>query len=347
MLHHTVRRVASTAAAQSSLFTASSLGSHAPKAAASLATPQRKGPLHQRRYSSSKPSSPNNRSNGPKGLPTGETVSASASSSEVKAPSEKRKRKSKVNDEASDPFHGFPSVPSTQHLSQEALGLSSFFSMHRPISITHSLPRNISDEAFAEIFAPRSSANKTNEVISTLSRAVDDLEGPMAKMTISRDGQADHAGEGVQKIDLRHADGRESSLFVQVKSMTGQFLPFQPPPLPEPQAANGEALGSSAESEVDLSPQHRVYRAMFTIEETLDADGQVHVLAHSPKILNDEAGTRYIDRLRRMRYEDALRRRDTLHAISVKKRRKLKMKKKKFKKKLKASRKLRERLHKI
>lgn len=169
----------------------------------------------------------------------------------------------------------------------------------------------------------------------------------MAKMTISREGQAEQAGEGVQKIDLRHADGRESSVFVQVKSMTGQFLPFQPPPLPEPQAANGQVFGASSEADLELSPQHRVYRAMFTIEETLDADGQVHVLAHSPKILNDEPGSRYIDRLRRMRHEDALRRREVLHAISVKKRRKLKMKKKKFKKKLKSSRKLRERLHKI
>lgn len=220
--------------------------------------------------------------------------------------------------------------------------------MHRPISITHSLPRTVSDEAFAEIFTAKTTANKTSDVISTLSRAVDDLEGPMAKMTISRDGHAEQAGDGMQKIDVRHADGRESSIFVQVKSMTGQFLPFQPPPIPEPQA-NGEVLGSSAsaEADVDLSPQHRVYRAMFTIEETLDADGQVHVLAHSPKILNDEPGTRYIDRLRRLRYEDALRRREGFHAISVKKRRKLKMKKKKFKKKLKASRKLRERLHKI
>ncbi|CAI4218749.1 unnamed protein product [Parascedosporium putredinis] len=326
MLQHTVRRVASAATAQSALFSANSLGAHAPKAAASLATPQRKGPLHQRRYSSSKPSSPKNRSNGPKGLPTGDAVSATASSSEVKTPSEKRKRRSKVNDGSSDPFQGFPSVPSTQHLSQEALGLSSFFSMHRPISITHSLPRTTSDEAFAEIFSARSAINKPNDVISTLSRAVDDLEGPMAKMTISREGQAEQAGEG---------------------SMTGQFLPFQPPPLPEPQAANGQVFGASSEADLELSPQHRVYRAMFTIEETLDADGQVHVLAHSPKILNDEPGSRYIDRLRRMRHEDALRRREVLHAISVKKRRKLKMKKKKFKKKLKSSRKLRERLHKI
>ncbi|MBE3041247.1 AURKAIP1/COX24 domain-containing protein, partial [Candidatus Bathyarchaeota archaeon] len=230
--------------------------------------------------------------------------------------------------------------------------------MHRPISITHSLPRSISDEAFSEIFAARAaaaaaSAAKQNpsDVLSTLSRAVDDLEGPLSKMSISRaeaeDDQQQQA-DGVQKIDLRHADGRESSLSVQVKSMTGQFLPFQPPPIPSP----GSASAVPADAD-DAEPHHRVYRAMFTIEESLDADGQVQVLAHSPRILGDGDGSapaRYIDRVRRARQEDALWRRangESMHAISVKKRRKLKMKKKKFKKKLKGSRKLRERLNKL
>lgn len=231
-----------------------------------------------------------------------------------------------------------------------ALGLSSFFSMHRPISITHSLPRVVSDDAFAEIFSARatnSAKPSSNEVISTLSRAVDGLEGPMAKMSLSRPSAADQDphGDGVQKIDVRHPDGRESSLVVQVKSMTGQFVPFQPPPTPEPGAP---VEGAAEEHDVDAAPQTRVYRAMFTIEETLDADGQVQVLAHSPRILGGEGGeARYIDRVRRVRFEDAMRRRESMHAISVKKRRKLKMKKKKFKRKLKESRKLRERLHKL
>ena len=119
MLPLPVRRVASAAPQASSLL--SSAASHAPKAPAGLSVTARKGGLHQRRYSSSKPS-PKNRPNGTKDLPTGETVSTSASSGEVKTPSEKRKRKSKAQqDAANDPFYGFPSVPSTQHLSQEGL----------------------------------------------------------------------------------------------------------------------------------------------------------------------------------------------------------------------------------
>lgn len=228
--------------------------------------------------------------------------------------------------------------------------------MHRPISITHSVPRTVSDESFAEIFSSRSSnsakPSSSSEVISTLSRAVDDIEGPMAKMSISR-AEADprgQPGDGMQKIDVRHPDGRQSSLVLQVKNMSGQFLPFQPPPIPE---AGSDAVESAQEASADqdLEPQHRVYRAMFTIEETLDDQGQVQVVAHSPRIIGDGqdgSSLRYIDRVRRARYEDAmLKKGESMYAISVKKRRKLKMKKKKFKKKLKASRKLRERLHKI
>ena len=126
MLPLSVRRVAS-AAPQASTLLSSSAASHAPRAAAGLASSARRGGHHQRRYSSSKPS-PKNRSNAAKDLPTGETVSTSASSGEVKTPSEKRKRKSKAQqDAANDPFHGFPSVPSTQHLSQEGTPASAPF----------------------------------------------------------------------------------------------------------------------------------------------------------------------------------------------------------------------------
>lgn len=119
MLPFTARRVATSAPQASLLSTSAAVASHAPRAAATAAAAAL-SPARQRRYSSSKPS-PKNRSNGPKDLPAGETVSAGASSGEVKTPSEKRKRKGKAQDGASDPFQGFPSVPSTQHVSQEGM----------------------------------------------------------------------------------------------------------------------------------------------------------------------------------------------------------------------------------
>jgi hypothetical protein len=235
--------------------------------------------------------------------------------------------------------------------------------MHRPISVTHSLPKTVTDDAFAAIFAPRSKTGKISDVISTLSRTVDDIEGPMAQMTISNKQQEGDAGwEPVHKIDVKYPDGSESSVYVQLNAMAGQFLPFRPPPTPEPQtigdaAAEAEAREAEAEAAVvdagnfaaaeESSPQHRVYKAMFTIEETTDPDGQVRVVAHSPKILHDEQPRTFLERmaLRHLRFEEAQRRdRGAMVAISVKRQRKLKMKKKKYKKLQRRTRNQRRRL---
>ncbi|KAG7044991.1 phytanoyl-CoA dioxygenase [Colletotrichum scovillei] len=357
MLPSSVRRVVASAP-QSPLV--ASLTTSAPRAAtATITLQQRPVGGHQRRWSSSSPSNPNN--NGSKDIPAqGQSVHASTSSSSSssgKANGEKRKRKSKDSADR-EAAQKLPSVPSTQHLSQEALGLSTFFSLHRPISVTHSMPKSVTEEAFAAIFKPRSRANKVTDVISTLSRTTDDLEGAMAKMTIGHQ-ETDASGEPVQKIDFKNPDGTESSVYVQLNSMAGQFVPFRPPPAPE---AMGEtaadaatshaatAAESAVEDLLDETPHHRVYKAMFTIEETTDADGQVQVLAHSPKIMQDggDAPRSFLERmaLRQMKFDEA-QGHDTMHALSVKRQRKLKMKKKKYKKLMKRTRNLRRKLDRI
>ncbi|KAF9876711.1 duf1713 domain-containing protein [Colletotrichum karsti] len=342
MLPSSVRRVVASTP-QSPL--AASLSTSAPRAAAAtfnLHQVQRPGG-HQRRWSSSSPSSPNN--NGSKETP-GQNVHASTSSnSNTKAGGEKRKRKSKDSAER-DAAQRLPSVPSTQHLSQEALGLSTFFSLHRPISVTHSMPKSITDEAFAAIFKSRTRASKTTDVINTLSRATEDLEGAMAKMTVHR--EVDASGEPVQKIDLKHPDGTESSVYVQLNAMAGQFVPFRPPPPPQQEGATEAHAEAAFEDVVEETTHHRVYKAMFTIEETTDADGQVQVLAHSPKIMSDEAPRSFRERmfLRQMRLDEA-NGRNTMYALSVRRQRKIKMKKKKYKKLMKRTRNLRRKLDRI
>ncbi|KAL0935038.1 mitochondrial 37S ribosomal protein mS38 [Colletotrichum truncatum] len=343
MLPSSVRRVVASTP-QSPIV--ASLSASAPRAAVATFTlqqVQRPGG-HQRRWSSSSPSSPNN--NGSKETPGQNVHASTSSSSNNKASGEKRKRKSKDSAEK-DVAQKLPSVPSTQHLSQEALGLSTFFSLHRPISVTHSMPKTVTDEAFATIFKPRTKANKTTDVISTLSRTTDDLEGAMAKMTITNQ-EADASGEPVQKIDLKHPDGSESSVYVQLNAMAGQFIPFRPPPPPEQMGAADAHAESAIEDIVEEVPHHRVYKAMFTIEETTDADGQVQVLAHSPKIMQDEAPRSFLERmaLRQMRFDEA-QGHDTMQAISVKRQRKIKMKKKKYKKLMKRTRNLRRKLDRI
>ncbi|KZL70612.1 phytanoyl- dioxygenase, partial [Colletotrichum incanum] len=344
MLPSSVRRVVASAP-QSPIV--ASLSTSAPRAATATITLQQRPGGHQRRWSSSSPSSPNN--NGSKDMPgQGQSVHASTSSnsSNSKSNGEKRKRKSKDSAER-EAAQKLPSVPSTQHLSQEALGLSTFFSLHRPISVTHSMPKSVTEEAFAAIFKPRTKANKVTDVISTLSRTTDDLEGAMAKMTIASQ-EVDASGEPVQKIDLKHPDGSESSVYVQLNAMAGQFIPFRPPPVPEAMGATDAHADSAIEDVADEAPHHRVYKAMFTIEETTDADGQVQVLAHSPKIMQDEVPRSFLERmaLRQMKFDEA-QGHDTMQAISVKRQRKLKMKKKKYKKLMKRTRNLRRKLDRI
>ena len=238
-----------------------------------------------------------------------------------------------------------------------ALALASFFSQHRPISITHSLPKTVTDDAFASIFLPRTRAQKNSDVLDTLSRTVKQLETPMASLTLQEG--AEPAEDSMQKIELRHADGSESSVYVQVSAMSGQFLPFQPPPLPTPEAEGARAGSEAAEAaaaedvhEAPAVPHHRVYKAVLTIEEQTDADGQIKVVAHSPHIVEEPAGPprSFLERMavRHLRYEEAARHRErSMHALSVRRQKKLRMKKKKYKKLMRRTRNERRKLDRI
>ncbi|KAM0556706.1 hypothetical protein ACHAPJ_005765 [Fusarium lateritium] len=330
MLPSSVRRVVSSAvssAPQTGIV--SSLASAAPKTTPIFV----RG--HQRRYSSSKPSKSDN---GSSDISAGSSVPASATA--PKSGSEKRKRKSN-KDASTASMKKLPSVPNTHHMSQEALGLSSFFSLHRPISVTQTMPRAVTDEHFASIFAGRSRNNKISDTVSTLSDTIEQLEGPMAQMTIGgQEGQ-----EAMHKVDIKNPDGTESSMYLQIDTMSGEFLPFRPPPLPQAQAA-GEADSALAEAEAaEDVPQHRIYKALFTIEESTDPDGQIRIMAHSPRIMQDAQPRSFLERLalRQLKFDEAQGRRD-MHAISVKRQRKLKMKKKKYKKLMKRTRVLRRKL---
>ncbi|KAF3764396.1 hypothetical protein M406DRAFT_356534 [Cryphonectria parasitica EP155] len=138
--------------------------------------------------------------------------------------------------------------------------------------------------------------------------------------------------------------------------MSGQFLPFRPPPLPQPESAKATAASTGTtktgeqhamEEDSQQDVQTRVYKAVFTIEETTDGNGEVKIVAHSPELIEEpESGSdssasagpvepqTFLERmaLRQLRYEEARRPRNTMLAISVKRQRKLKMKKKKYKK---------------
>ncbi|KJZ77481.1 hypothetical protein HIM_03205 [Hirsutella minnesotensis 3608] len=342
MLPTSMRRVVSAAPQAASL--ASSLSAAAaPKTVAGCVA---SAPVllrgHQRRFSSSKPSRPDNGD-----VASGQSVPASSASARAdgKSGSDKKKRSRKDSSERNAAFKKLPFVPNTQHMSHEALGLSSFFSLHRPISVTQTMPRPVTDEHFASIFAPLTKANKMANAMTTLSDTIDQLEGPMAQLTIGHPEDSHAAADGLRKVQFRNPDGTESSIYLQVDNMSGDFLPFRPPPLPRPQTI-AEVDETAAEFEgADEGARKSVYKATVMIEEFVQPDGQIRVVAHSPRILCDDQPTSFLERMarRQLQFEDAQARRD-LHAISVKRQRKLKMKKKKYKKLMKRTRNLRRKL---
>ncbi len=197
--------------------------------------------------------------------------------------------------------------------------------------------------------------HKASDVISTLSHTVHELEQPLSKLNFNnqrkQDGD-DMASDAMTKLNLKHADGSETSVYLQLNAMSGQFLPFRPPPPPEAQSAASKSAESKAEAAAaeaaEEVPQARVYKAILTIEETTDADGQYKVVAHSPQLIEEDSVPRtFLERmaLRQLRYEDGRRRGDEgMMAISVKRQKKLKMKKKKYKKLMRRTRNLRRKL---
>lgn len=153
--------------------------------------------------------------------------------------------------------------------------------------------------------------------------------------------QSDNARNGIElRVAAEDASVSEdivkANITTEVNAMSGQFLPFRPPPLPVPQSETSPALEENAMAEEVQQPQTRTYKAMFTIEETTDANGKVNIVAHSPKLIPRA----FLDRmlLRQVQYEDAQVKRGTMLAISVRRQRKLKMKKHKYKKLMKKQR---------
>ncbi|EGO53121.1 hypothetical protein NEUTE1DRAFT_119080 [Neurospora tetrasperma FGSC 2508] len=334
MIPQSVRRV--VAAAPQSPVVSSLAASSAPRAGASyILSSYQPNALQKRRYSSSKPSSPDDGSS--RAFAARASVPAAGTS---KTPGEKRKRKAK--EPVMPPL---PSVPSTRHIKDEALALSTFFALHRPISVTQLLPKTVTEESFAEIFNHRK-GHKATDVLSTLSQAVHDLESPMSGLRLSDNDVED----GSTKISLKHPDGTESDVYFQLNSMSGHFLPFSPPPPPEPiaevdeAAAEAEASAAIAEeiAAAEQEPETRVYKAVVTIEETRNTNGQYKIMAHSPQLVEDDAvqPRSFLERLalRQIRYEEARQQQGIMHAISVRRQKKLKIKKKKYKKLMRRTR---------
>ncbi|KAI0473739.1 hypothetical protein GGR56DRAFT_648770 [Xylariaceae sp. FL0804] len=339
MLPSSLRCVAASVPPCPLLPALSTAGSRAPAAFFAAACNPRA--FQRRRYSSSKPSSGPNDS--PKGYSAGQVTAPATQST---------KRRRKVKD-ASGPQQTLPSVPSTEDVPQKALALSTFFSLHRPMSVTQCYPKTITDDAFARIFAPPTQSQKWADGMSVMSRTVEDLDMQMQdlRMSTQSPGEAaataaahgEEANGEIRRMHIKHdADGTATAVSFEMNQTSGHFLPFRPPPVPQsaPESSPIAEAGAVAEAQSEPESQHRVYKAIFTLEETIDGNGDAQIVAHSPKLV--ERNT-----LRQAQREQVRGQARDMFALSVVRRRKLRMKKKKYKKLLKRTRNERRKLDQV
>ena len=241
------------------------------------------------------------------------------------------------------------------------ISAAAFFSLHRPISLTNSFPKTITEDAFASIFTPRVRANRPSEVIDTLSstlKALDDVTGKIQQVKLkdqwneeTDDVRAAISAESYRRAEVQDLDSapEESPIDFPKHLLSGRYRPFNPPPGPLPMSTT-ESLAAGAQAAGEATePRHRTYTAVLTIEESTDLNGEVTYLARSSPLVAEGRPTtpnRFSERMhiRRERYRMQRAEENDMHAISVKRQRKLKMKKHKYKKLMRRTRNLRRRL---
>ena len=354
-------------------------------------TRQKPAQIHQRRHSSSKPSDTSK--NEPR-VPSEAPTEAKVPGPEPPKRSSTRLRRKTRDSVRAPPIKGsdgtrynLPSVPSTQHLHplgtyqvapllavptncKAEIHVASFFSIHRPISVTTSIPTPTSETAFSNLFAPRERRKHSPaDVIDTLSSAVDRIENTRAphqrqsKMgtdlhTVVTQASMSNADTGT----VRHLDSHQSN---DLQELAKNFRPFVPPAAPVP-------LGHSPESTTKIQralPTRRrttqkSYSTTLTILESTYPNGHKTYEAQTSPIREEpiEENVTAIDmppasrqpflnhmreRQRRLEeWRDNGPAKGLWRAISVKRQRRLKMKKHKYKKLMRRTRNLRRRLDK-
>ncbi|KAJ5736184.1 uncharacterized protein N7483_001309 [Penicillium malachiteum] len=317
--------------------------------------------VQQRRYSSSSSKPPVPPSDGSRRLDTSTPAKGVNSSSEKGKTSRRRGKDSGARSGSSKSsqqhaaFSKLPSVPSTQHRQPHDVHVASFFSIHRPISVTTTVPPTSTPEAFDAIFSKRLLKNEPEDVIFTLSSTAQSLESGANGMFEPEEqlGQLHGRFTSDANGELQILDGADSRM--SVEEYVRRLRPFHPPPPPVPMDMTAELEIDAMESQEALSQQETTYSTVLTIRESRHADGRKTYEASTGPFVRDEmeapglhedfsidapsssSGMTYVERLRQN---------STMHALSTKRRRKAKMKKHKFKKLMRRTRTLRRKLDK-
>lgn len=237
--------------------------------------------------------------------------------------------------------------------------VASFFSIHRPISVTTTVPPTSSAEAFSAIFTKKASKTGPEDVIYTLSSAVNSMEHAVHSQQFAASEQDElrnalsQASSGNMESEVTHLDGVPmQELKISAEELVRRMRPFHPPPPPVP----FDEMNSADLDQTEETSKSQSYSTVLTIRESTHADGHKTYEAHTtPFVRNEELeapGVYDVEAIieepngSRTTYMERLRNNRTMHAISVKRQRKLKMKKHKYKKLMRKTRTLRRKLDK-
>ncbi|EME49764.1 hypothetical protein DOTSEDRAFT_164431 [Dothistroma septosporum NZE10] len=349
---------------------------------------------HQRRHSSSKTSCPpENSPSGAKPAPATKASGGADGEAPIAEPTSQQRTPKRISrtkrspraaavDKAENQFAGLPSVPSTQHMEKNDVYVSSFFALHRPLSLATTIPPVASSEAFSSIFESRkevdpwengnSAERRPEDVVYALGSLFDNLDGSAnevqddsVRWEVIQESPSNQDG-------VKHLDGapRLKSLEEQIAA----FKPFQAPPPPQPFPEQSSASLKKKASK----PRQRSYETTFILTEVTSASGERTYTgsfspitripsAHDQTTVGETTSPskypfreRMNERIRayQLRQQHNVQdkpgahrfirrapsaRRAKMLLISVKRQRKLKMKKHKYKKLMKRTRNLRRR----
>lgn len=215
------------------------------------------------------------------------------------------------------------------------MSIASFFSLHRPLSLTSPIPPIVNEQTFSSIFSAKdtrdrwsngnSAERRPEDIIITLNNTIEMLEGQQTQS--DNEGMRwevlnespSNAGEG----GVKHLDGAPQPRVKSLDELVASFRPFRAPPPPEPFDENyitpssalqkKKASYTTAAAKKARKPKQKVYVTEIRVTESTHSDGRKTYAASSTPIrrLEDQQQQAqpkqvFLDRMRR-RSERAVR----------------------------------------
>ncbi|MCJ1476970.1 hypothetical protein MMC13_005640 [Lambiella insularis] len=250
--------------------------------------------------------------------------------------------------------------------------MASFFSLHRPMSVTAVIPPYSSPSTFSSIFTPRvQQKQRPADVIYTLSVAVNTFEkaathtehqqkesqpAPIASnarpLTLDglRTAVTQASASNAEPNSTSHLDGQPSpTVYINIEEIARKFRPFNPPPAPVPMPAPEESEARLSHALPKPAPAKAVPLSPSFFEAAPTSWASLKEVLKKKLVASGWETFRQRMRNRNLQWQIVRveRRRQMWQAISVKRQRRLKIKKHKYKKLMRRTKNLRRRLDRL